>query len=327
VSTARGAETHFSAVCYFFGRRLQRTVGVPIGLIQAAVGGSTVESWISGPTLLQTPDLTKAARILAAQVKHEEGDPSAPDYKGITNRAPAGPSTLFNGMIAPLTRYPMKGVVWYQGESNVGRQTDYVSLLTALIGDWRQIWGISALPFLIVQLPGFGKPEFFSIGSTWAQIREQQAAVARTVPNVALVVTVDMGAADLHPKLKRPIGDRLANAALALAYGEQVSCVSPTMRSWSLEHGSVRIEFDGAERGLETRAGVPAGFVVAGQDGKWCMARGRIVDSSVIVTCPEVSQPVAVRYAWADRPLANIFSGCGLPAAPFRTDSASTLHQ
>lgn len=232
------------------------------------------------------------------------------------------PSGMFNGMIAPLTRLPARGVVWYQGESDVGRAGLYRSLFTELIRSWRKSWAIAELPFLFVQLANHLQRRDEPADDPWAELREAQAHGLRE-PATAMVVAADVGDADdVHPRDKRTVGERLALAALSVAYQRSMPYSGPHYLSHAVEGGSIRVRFAHADGGLRARGGaVVQGFAIAGEDRKFRWADARIEQASVVVSHPAITQPVAVRYAWEANPALSIENGLGLPAAPFRTDA------
>jgi sialate O-acetylesterase len=233
---------------------------------------------------------------------------------------PQPPSGLFAGMIAPLQMYRIRGAIWYQGEGNTWRAYQYRTLLRALIQGWRTGWGEWDFPFLIVQLPNQGaSPELGD--SIWAELREAQLLTAENVPNTGLAVTIDVGeAGNLHPPRKAEIGQRLALWALATAYGEKIVYSGPMYGSSKIEGDRIRIRFRQIGSGLDARGGELKGFAIAGADRKFHWAKASIEGDSVVVFSPEVSAPVAVRYAWANSPECNLYNKEGLPASPFRTD-------
>ena len=233
------------------------------------------------------------------------------------------PAALFNGMVAPLIPYALKGVIWYQGESNAGRPEEYEALQVAQIADWRHHWGQPDLPFLYVQLPNFMDVDYMPSESNWALMREAQLK-ALSVPNTGMAVTIDLGEwNDIHPDRKKPVGDRLALAALKVAYGnDEVVASGPVYRSSSVEGGRVIIQFDHVGSGLVSNDGEPLKwFAIAGADKEFVWAEAKIEGDSVIVWSDQVGNPKYVRYAWMDNPLgANLYNQEGLPASPFRTD-------
>ncbi|GAB4239926.1 MAG: sialate O-acetylesterase [Acidobacteriota bacterium] len=234
---------------------------------------------------------------------------------------PYSPSGLYNAMIYPLAPYGIRGAVWYQGESNTGRAHQYYKLLTALISDWRELWGLGDFPFGIVQLANYLQIAEEPQESAWAELRESQALVAKTLPNVGLAVTIDIGEADdIHPRNKQDVGLRLALWALHDVYGRAIPFSGPVYRKAEVQGNEVRISFDHADGGLVARGGPLQGFAVAGADRVFHWGEARIEGDTVIVHSPAVPHPVAVRYAWADNPVCNLYNGAGLPAVPFRTD-------
>ena len=232
-------------------------------------------------------------------------------------------TVLYNGMIAPLIPFAIKGAIWYQGESNVGRAAQYRKLMAALIGDWRTRFGVGDFHFGIVQLAGFGDPKPEPGEDGWAELREAQWLVSREVPNCGLATAFDIGEAkDIHPKNKQDVGARLALAAEALGYGLKVEWCGPSYREMRKEGSAVRIEFDHVNGGLIARDGKPlAGFSIAGADKKWAWADARIDGETVVVSSPKVPDPVAVRYGWTVFMECNFYGKGGLPALPFRTDA------
>ena len=233
---------------------------------------------------------------------------------------PHPPAGLFEGMIAPLVNYRMRGAIWYQGESNTFRAYQYRTLLPAMIASWRAGWGEGDFPFLIVQLPNQGHSEEFA-DSWWAELREAQLMTVKTVPNTGLAVTIDVGDPNnLHPPKKQEVGERLALWALGTTYGKKVVYSGPLYESMRVEGKEIRVQFQHAGMGLQAHGGALQGFSMAGADKKFHRAVARIDGNAVIVSSPEVETPVAVRYDWADSPEGNLYNNEGLPASPFRTD-------
>jgi len=226
---------------------------------------------------------------------------------------PGAPTVLHNGMIAPLLPYAMRGVIWYQGEANVGRERQYQTLFPALIADWRQAWGEGDFPFLFVQIAPFryNTPE----------IREAQLLTLQRTKNTAMAVTIDCGDADdIHPSHKQPVGARLALAARALAYGEKIEYSGPLFDSMKVDGANAVLHFTHIGGGLVAKDGALKGFTIAGADKVFHPAQVKIVGETVVVSSPEVLKPAAVRYGWANVPEGNLFNHVGLPASPFRTD-------
>ena len=232
------------------------------------------------------------------------------------------PSGLYNGMIAPVTGFVMRGVLWYQGEGNANRATQYRTLLPSLIAGWRRSWDEGDFPFLIVQLPNFGRATTNSEPSDWAELREAQRLTSRNVRATGLVVTIDLGeAGNLHPPRKAEVGQRLALWALGDIYGQAIEYSGPTLENSDIEGPVVRLSFSHVG-GLSTRDGRPlVGFSVAGADRKFVPATAEIHGSTVLVSSSQVRTPMAVRYAWAGNPVCNLVNGAGFPASPFRTDT------
>ena len=223
------------------------------------------------------------------------------------------PSVLYNGMLHPLLPYAMRGVIWYQGEANVGRERQYRSLFPAMIADWRRVWGRGDFPFLFVQIAPYR--------DLTPEIREAQLLSWQRTKNTAMVVTADCGDAnDIHPTRKRPVGARLALAARALAYGEHIDYSGPVYESMEVDGDTAVLRFTHLGGGLVAQDGELRDFVIAGPDKVFHPARARIEGDTIRVHAPGVTQPAAVRYGWAKVPEGNLFNRAGLPASPFRTD-------
>lgn len=232
------------------------------------------------------------------------------------------PTALYNTMIAPLTDYTIKGFVWYQGESNTGKPDEYAKLQSTMITDWRSKWKEGDLPFLFVQLPGFGDYNYLPSESQWARFREAQAK-SLSLPNTGMAVAIDLGEwNDIHPDRKKPVGDRLALVAEKIAYGQDIVYSGPLYLSSILEGNKIIISFTHTGSGLSTNDGeAPSEFAIAGKDKKFVWANAQIDDDKIIVSSEEIPDPKYVRYAWADDPVnPNLINKEGLPAAPFRTD-------
>jgi sialate O-acetylesterase len=226
---------------------------------------------------------------------------------------PIAPGALYNGMIAPLLPYSIRGVIWYQGEANVGREQQYRTLFPALIAGWRRAWGEGDFPFLFVQIAPFK--------DMTPEIREAQLLTWQHTPNTAMAVTIDCGdAGDIHPAHKQPMGARLALAARALAYGEALEYSGPVFQSMRREDRRVILSFTHVDGGLVAKDRPLTGFTIAGADKLFHPAHAAIEGDTVVVSADEVPQPAAVRYGWANVPEGNLFNASGLPASPFRTD-------
>ncbi len=230
-------------------------------------------------------------------------------------------TVLYNGMIAPLLPFAIRGAIWYQGESNAGRAAQYRCLLPTMIRDWRARFGVGDFPFYIVQLAAF-QPTFPEPRENeWAELREAQALTAKNVPHCGLAIAIDIGdAADIHPKNKAEVGRRLALWALADTYHQKVECSGPWYKSMKARGNSVRLAFEHADGGLEARGGELKGFAVAGEDRKFVWGKAVIDGHTIVVSSPEVARPLAVRYGWDINPVCNLYNHAGLPAVPFRTD-------
>ena len=333
----------FSAVGYFFARDLQKALGVPIGLIESDWGGSPAEAWTRETVLSANPYTKKtyldvypasyarfqqAQADFAAQVeKAKAANQPAPRAPG----APWRPAELYNGMIAPLVKYTIKGALWYQGESNSGNGMGYRTLLPTMIQNWRDDWGIKDFPFLVVELAPFGNGN--SSATSYAETREAQLYATQVLPNVGLAVITDVGEErDIHPKRKEPVGQRLALLARKIGYGEDIVAMGPTLKSVSYKGDTAVVRFNNVGDGLTTRGGDSSGatvsadtltgFTVAGVDGKFVPATAKITGKDTVeVSAPGVTSPVAVRYGFVNFPVVNLWNINGLPANPFRSDA------
>jgi sialate O-acetylesterase len=252
----------------------------------------------------------------ALEPKHPDWG-SRPEAVGVSNQN--NPSVLYNAMIAPLVPFAIRGVIWYQGESNAGRAYQYRTLFPTMIRDWRSAWGTN-FPFYFVQLANWHANKAEPDESDWAELREAQLMTLRE-PQTGMAVTIDIGDEnDIHPRNKLDVGRRLAAWALAGPYGQKVVPSGPLFDRYTIKGNEVRLSFKHAD-GLKTSdGGTVKGFAIAGEDHRFVWADARIEGETVIVSSPKISQPVAVRYGWADNPIANLYNQAGLPASPFRTD-------
>ena len=293
----------FSAVAYYFARDLHAKLGVPVGIISTSWGGTFAQAWTSPDGFEGQPELKGYADQLKAAAEK-------PPEKGPAQHFP---SVLYNAMIAPVVPYGMKGVIWYQGESNAGQSKQYQTLFPALIADWRTKWKLGDFPFLYVQIAPFkGQPP---------EIREAQFLTLAKTKNTAMAVTTDYGDAnDIHPKQKEPVGNRLSLAARALAYGEKIVYSGPLYQEMKAAGDKAWISFSHVGGGLAAKDGDLKGFTIAGADGKFVPAKAEIKGDKVIVSAEGVAEPKAVRYGWTNVPDVNLFNKEGLPASPFRTD-------
>lgn len=325
---------NFSAVAFYFARELQKAHQVPVGIVNTSWGGSPAEVWMSEEMLQANPQYVKSLLEPAAsawknyeeaRAKFEEQTASL-KQEGLpqTNRAPYAPwkpSELYNGMIAPLIPFAIKGAIWYQGESNADRAHQYRTLFPDMIRNWRRDWGQGDFTFLLVQLAPFMKIKDQPGDSTWAELREAQALATKVLPKVGMAVITDVGdEKDIHPKKKERVGERLALAARGIAYGEKTVYSGPIYKSMKVKEDMIRLSFDHVGSGLEARDGELKGFAIAGDDKKFVWAQAEIQGNQVVVSSPKITEPVAVRYGWADYPVVNLWNKNGLPASPFRTD-------
>jgi sialate O-acetylesterase len=335
----------FSAIAYFFARELHRKLGVPVGILNSTWGGTAIEAWTDAFTLKSTvtwpaidarwqqslaefPErLANHPAELAAWKKADELAKATKTKNPLPwPRAPVGPGTpyalsgLFNGMIAPLQPYAMRGAIWYQGESNWPRPAEYAEVFPAMIRAWRAQWNQGDFPFYFVQLANFTVTNDPG-GLAWAWLREAQMK-ALTLPNTGVAVTIDIGdPKDIHPRNKQEVGRRLALLAKAQVYDIPVDWSGPLFASARREGAAMRVSFTQAADGLTAGNKPLQAFELAGADRMFYPAAARIDRDTVVVSAPEVPAPEAVRYAWSNSPEANLFGGTGLPAAPFRSDA------
>lgn len=336
--------TDFSAVGYFFGRQLHLTLDVPVGLIDNAWGGSSAEAWVNRDVLERHDQYDELLAHWDRIAENYDHDAAVARYeanrqrwidggrKGRSPRAPRNPLTgnhrpanIYNGVLKPTIGYSIRGVIWYQGESNASRAYQYRDLFPTMIRNWRDEWGQGDFPFYWVQLADFRSEVDQPAGSDWAELREAQTITMSKLPNTGEAVIVDLGeAADIHPRNKQDVAKRLSRWALAQDYGYEIPYRSPTYREMSVKDGKAVLHFDHVGGGLDTfDVNELIGFAVAGDDRKFVKAEARIVPGSkdtIEVWSDQVDQPVAVRYAWADNPVCNVQSQEGLPMTPFRTD-------
>jgi sialate O-acetylesterase len=333
----------FSATLYFFGREIQRELKVPVGLINSSVGGTPIESWIAAGAQGQVPELKKTItaapketgaevaaqkaayqkqlarwKDLAAKAKKEgKAAPPRPRDPVQERKNKGGSGGLFNGKIAPLVPFALRGVLWYQGEANThpDKGSLYQYQLPLLVTDWRKRWD-EELPFAWVQLPDFDRP-----GEGWSLVREAMLKSLR-LPKTGMAITTDIGdAKDIHPKNKQDVGRRLSLWALGTVYGVKVPATSgPLPGGHEIKDDKIIVSFKHADGGLTARDGELKGFAIAGADKNWKPAKAVVDGDKVIVSSTEVPKPVAVRYGWASIAASNLYNGAGLPASPFRTD-------
>lgn len=341
---------NFSAVGYLFGRQLHQTLGVPVGLINNAWGGSAAEAWVKRDKLAKHEAL---GAIHERWLKTEEEFAAAKadfgrkmtQWKGIAEAAkaagkpvpkepahpPTGPMTgnsrpgnIHSGVLAPSIGYGIRGAIWYQGESNAGRAHQYRELFPFLIKSWREEWGLGDFPFYWVQLADFKKEQAEPTESDWAELREAQTMTMKALPNTGEAVIIDLGEGnDIHPRNKQDVARRLARWALAETYKVPgITCRSPLYTSSEKQEAKMVLSFDHVTGGWRTfDVDEPRGFTIAGADRKFVVAKAKILgDGRIEVWSEAVADPLAVRYAWADNPVCNMYSAAGLPLTPFRTD-------
>ncbi|HWZ51037.1 MAG TPA: sialate O-acetylesterase [Granulicella sp.] len=332
----------FSAVAYFFGREIQQKEHVPIGLIDSTWGGTPIEAWTSLDALSADSSLmpvfaswahfadqqARLPLVIAEEKREDAAAAQAQQPKPAHPWRPAPeswqPAALFNGMIAPLTPYSIKGVIWYQGETNSApeRAPLYEKLFAAMIAGWRSSWQQGQFPFLFAQISSFNSP-----GESWGLLRDQQRRTL-SVAGTAMAVTLDVGdPGNVHPSDKQTVGARLALAALATVYGKQLEFSGPLFRQAVRENGGMRVYFDHAA-GLRAHGDSLIGFELAGPDRKFYPAKAVIGaasgissgNGSVVVTSERVSDPVYVRYAWPGATTANLYNSADLPASTFTSE-------
>jgi sialate O-acetylesterase len=325
-----------TAVGYFFGRRLYQMLDVPIGLINDSWGGSACEAWIRrdilaadakyAPMLKRWEKLEKDFadwKTVADKAKAEgKQPPRAPNNLENQMRGNSRPGNIYNGVLKPTIGYGIRGVIWYQGESNAERAYQYRDLFPLMIKSWREEWGQGDFSFYWVQLADFLAETPEPKESSWAELREAQSMTLK-LPKSGEAVIIDLGEGkDIHPKNKQDVANRLVRWALARDYGVKIPFQSPTYKAMEKQGNKVVLRFDHAGKGLVPfDVKEPRGFAIAGGDHKFVRATAKIVSPATVeVWSDSVSEPVAVRYAWADNPVCNVYSAEGLPLTPFRTD-------
>jgi sialate O-acetylesterase len=304
-----------SAVPYYFATEIQRDLKVPVGMLRVAWGGSHIETWMPSESLESFPSvMTFKANEDRRQLL---GIPDAQPWKTY-------PGKLYNGMIHPLAPYGLKGVLWYQGESNAHTVSDailYRDQLASLAVSWRTRWG-EELPIYAVQLPNYRAAT--TEENAWAYLRESVLHFRNKVPGIGMAVAIDVGNPDdIHPKNKRPVSKRLARQALVYTYGKSLVPGGPLYRSIAKQGNRIIVSFDDVGSGLASADGNPlCWFEIAGDDKKFVPANAKIENDTVVVSSAQVCDPVAVRYAWANNPEGcNLINRDGFPASPFRTDT------
>ncbi len=305
-----------SAIAYVYARNLFESQHVPIGILQSYRGGTEIETWMS-PKIFEDTELCKIA-----------GRKMSIDSTVVSQYH----SLHFNGQINPLVNFPVKGFIFYQGESNVKRAPEYRLLMKKLIEDWRKLWKMGDLPFYYIQLFNIYSPSVYE-ESNWADCREQQALLlSDCLPHTGMAVIIDTneealnpdGNINIHPRNKKPVGERLARIALKNTYHVDILADGPVLSSYKFSNDTVYLYFKNQGSGLRIKTGDTflKGFVISGNDKKFYIAQATICnDSTVVVTSASVLEPVAVRYAWARNPICNLYNSEDLPAMPFRTDT------
>ena len=333
-----------SAVGYWFMSKLQKELNVPVGFINVAFGGTVIESWMSQEAMNAMPVKDKNMDLATMKAEYDKKELELKPIRDAWQKAvdsckinklptpvrPAvlpsefkGATTIYNGEICPIVPYAVKGIAWYQGESNgyVNRADTYYDLLPAMIKLWRTDWKRDDLPFIIFQITPNRKPQTDpNEKSGIAIVQEAQLKTCLTVPKTALVITMDVAESDVHYKNKQPIGERAMKAALNLAYGKNVEYCGPVYKSLKIEGDKAILEFNHFGAGLTQKGDTLKGFVMAGADKKFYFAEAKITGNTIVLSSKNVPKPVAVRYGWADFPSVNLFNKEGIPASPFRTD-------
>jgi sialate O-acetylesterase len=292
----------YSAVAYAFGKYLQEILGIPIGLIHSSWGGTPIESWIDENTL--------------------KSEFNEIDFSVLTDKVgPESPGVLFNGMIYPILDYAIRGVIWYQGESNRKQPKQYSSLFPSMIQDWRKRWNIGEFPFYFVQIAPYSYR--YDANTQSAFLREAQLKTMLSVQNTGMVVTMDIGdSLSNHPANKILVGKRLAYCALVKTYHmEGLSYSGPIFKVMTINENKVILTFDYAEYGLTSFGKELQDFVIAGNDKQFHPAKAEIKGATLVVWSDEVKVPVAVRYCWKNFAVGTLFNTAGIPASSFRTDN------
>jgi len=333
--TVCSAETvgSYSAVGYFFGRQLQETLGVPVGLINNAWGGSAAEAWIRRDLLAADPQYAPLLeRWQKTEARFEElskltdlSEEQKKELNGLRGQVNGNhrPGNIYNGVLKSHLGYGIRGAIWYQGESNASRAYQYRELFPLMIKSWREEWQQGDFPFYWVQLADFKAEKPNPDESDWAELREAQTMAMSKLPNSGQAVIIDIGEGkDIHPKNKHDVGRRLARWALAKDYGLNLAYHSPQFKSAEKNGNKMIISFDFVNGGWRPfDVNEPIGFAIAGADKKFVWAKAKILENGTLeVWSDEIADPAAVRYAWADNPVCNMFDQAGLPLTPFRTD-------
>lgn len=311
----------FSALAYCFGRELYKNLNIPIGLIQCAYGGSNAEAWVSLETARTIPALKTQLDKCAQYDFHRD---SVSKYLGMKNEFQV-PTLLYNTMVHPMINFPIRGVIWYQGEANAWGSSYYTALMDSLISSWRKDWGYK-FPFYTVQLAAYQTPAEFQKNSNWAALRWDQWKTSQQMDSTGMATAVDVGnATDIHPKNKQEVGRRLALIALKNTYGFHVVADAPKPVSYRFEYKKAYITFD---KKIHVRNdSVPVGFRFKDRSyKKFYAATAKVVgDKTIEISVSQPLRPSAIYYNWADYPIGNIYGENNLPVLPFRTDQMNLI--
>jgi sialate O-acetylesterase len=331
----------FTAVGFFFAREIHKDLNVPIGLLFSAVGGTAIDKWTPREAMLQNPTLKRGVDIFYKTIKTFETDlanfrkdsvaliekwkveteiananktalprkPQSPIHPYLSGRC----GGYYNGMIAPLQQYKVKGVLWYQGEADRNQAKQYRIMFPLMISEWRKGWDIEKMPFLFVQIA----PKF----DYTPEIREAQMLTFKNDPHTSMAVLADCGdSLDSHPALKQPVGHRLALGAKAIAYGQKITYSGPIYKSMKVVGNAIEVEFDFVGKGLEAKNGELKDFEITGDNKEYVPAKAIIKGDKIVVSAEGVNNPKAVRMGWCNYPHINLFNKDGLPASSFRSD-------
>ena len=327
---------NFSAVGYYFGRKINGETAYPVGLINSSWGGTLAQAWTRIDFIQYDDNLRPIADSYDTRLAdwenacleaEKEQKPKPKRYHRIQPQDK--PASLYNGMIAPITKMTIKGTIWYQGESNAGAAYLYRDLFPTMIENWRCDFKNFEMPFYFVQLASFTdhKPGIEvepyrdqPRDNGWAELREAQF-MTNSSKNTGMAVTIDIGETNnIHPGNKKDVGERLAFWAMAKDYGIAIDYSGPLYVGYRIEGDTIRILFSHAENGLAFKDGIPKGFAIAGSDKQFVWADARIDGTTLLVSSDEIKEPVAVRYAWDIDPENSLYNNARLPASPFRTD-------
>lgn len=295
--------SEFSATAYFFGVMLNKALNVPVGLICTSWGGTRIEPWMSEAGL---------TRFDWVKIPDKATPPQG-------NLSPQTPTVLYNAMINPIVGYGIRGAIWYQGEANRNEYVQYQKLLPGLAENWRQIWGVGDFPFYYVQIAPY---DYGQAGSNSAFLREAQLKAVSAAPNLGMACIMDCGEKNcIHPSNKAAAGNRLAYLALVKTYGKSgFACEGPVLKEMKVDGNQVTLTFDNAPNGLYAPGGGLYCFEIAGANKRFFPAQAFITGTGITLFSPTVNAPVAVRYAFKDFIVGDLFNTEGIPASSFRTD-------